>query len=198
MRSVRTGRKAPAAQPTASSALPPSCHRLCIDETDKRINLYAKSERHYHFFGVCHSAHLPNYQFWRRCNVTTSYLWLYSLRHGFEKRTSISQPKSRVKKCVANHLRQFRVKTPATVNPASTDRALFLASRLRTESHQTSVGIKLSAIFCGRPGGICRPRETLVPSPVQGVACTLRGYRVFDDASPLVAHDLGDSANCIH
>jgi hypothetical protein len=115
------------------------------------------------------------------------------------KWTSISQSKSRgKKKYVANHLRQFRVKTPAIINPASTNRALFLASRLRTESHQTSVGIKLAAIFCGRPGGICRPRETLVPSHVQGVACTLRGYRVFDDASPLVAHDLGDSVNCIH
>ena len=69
---------------------------------------------------------------------------------------------------------------------------------LRTESHQTPVGIKLAAMRCDRPGGLCHPRETLVPSRVQGVACIPYGYRRDDDASPLVAHGLGDSAICIH
>ena len=39
------------------------------------------------------------------------------------------------------------------------------------------------------------PRETLVPSHVQGVACIRYGYRRDDNASPWVAHDLGDLSN---
>ena len=84
-------------------------------------------------------------------------------------------------------MRYCRHTALATFNSASTNRALFLTRRLRTESHQTSVGIKRVALLCERPGGGCRPRETSVPSRVQGVACTARGYRRGDDASPLVA-----------
>ena len=51
---------------------------------------------------------------------------------------------------------------------------------------------------CDRPGGLSHPRETLVPSRVQGVAYIARGYRRIDDASPLVAHGLGDSVIRIH
>src|ERR1700676_5013561 len=69
---------------------------------------------------------------------------------------------------------------------------------LRTESHQTPVRIKLAAMLCDRPGGLCHPRETLVPRRVQGVAYSPYGYRRNDDASPLAAHGLGDSAVCIH
>ena len=45
-------------------------------------------------------------------------------------------------------------------------------------------------MLCDRPGGLCHPRETLVPSRVQGVACSPCGYRRDDDASPLAAHGL--------
>ena len=48
------------------------------------------------------------------------------------------------------------------------------------------------------PGGLCHPRETLVPSRVHGVACIPYGYRRDGDASPLVAHGLGDSEIHIH
>ena len=46
---------------------------------------------------------------------------------------------------------------------------VFSLCRLRTESHQTPVGIKLAAMLRDRPGGVCHPRETLVPSRVQGL-----------------------------
>ena len=72
---------------------------------------------------------------------------------------------------------------------------VFSLCRLRTESHQTPVGIKLAAMLCDRPGGVCHPRETLVPSRVQGVAHSPYGCR-RGDASPQVAHGLGDSAIC--
>src|SRR5215467_6249617 len=48
-----------------------------------------------------------------------------------------------------------------------------------------------------RPGGSCRPRETLVPSRVQRVVRILCGYRRDGDASPLVAHGLGDSVSVL-
>ena len=75
---------------------------------------------------------------------------------------------------------------------------VFSLCRLRTESHQTPVGIKLAAMRCDRPGGFCHPRETLVPSRVQGVACIPCGYRRDGDASPLMARGLGDPGICIH
>jgi hypothetical protein len=120
-----------------------------------------------------------------------------------QKRTSISRPESRnntsTSQCnCATSGSHVRLTALASFNSASTDRVLFLTGRLRGESHQTSVGIKRVALLCDRPGGGCRPRETSVPSRVQGVACTARGYRRVDDASPLVAHGLGDSAICIH
>ena len=68
---------------------------------------------------------------------------------------------------------------------------------LRSESHQTPVGIKLAAMLRDRPGGLYHPRETLVPSRVQWVARNPNGCRRGDDASPFVAHGLGDSAICI-
>jgi hypothetical protein len=40
---------------------------------------------------------------------------------------------------------------------------------LRTEPRQSPIGFKHVAMFCDRPGGMGRPRETLVPSCVQGV-----------------------------
>jgi len=54
---------------------------------------------------------------------------------------------------------------------------------LRTESHQTPIEIKLAAMLCDRPGGLCHPRETLVPSRVQGVAYIPKRCR-RGDASP--------------
>ena len=41
---------------------------------------------------------------------------------------------------------------------------------LRTESRQSPIRFKQVAVYCDRPGGFCRPRETLVPSRVQGVS----------------------------
>ena len=37
---------------------------------------------------------------------------------------------------------------------------VFSLGQLRTESHQTPIGIKLAAMLCDRPGGLCHPRET--------------------------------------
>ena len=115
------------------------------------------------------------------------------------KRTSISRPESRDNTSPS----QFKCATSGSQSwPALVLQVLtapcFSTRRLRTESHQTSVGIERVAVLCERPGGGCRPRETSVPSRVQGVACTARGYRRVDDASPLVAHGLGDSAICSH
>ena len=41
-------------------------------------------------------------------------------------------------------------------------------------------------MLCDRPGGLCRPRETLVPSRVQGVAYIPYGCR-RDEATPVRA-----------
>src|ERR1700694_5003436 len=46
---------------------------------------------------------------------------------------------------------------------------LFRSCWLRTESRQSPIRFKHGAMCCDRPGGFCRPRETLVPSRVQGV-----------------------------
>jgi len=46
-------------------------------------------------------------------------------------------------------------------------------------------------MLCDRPGGLFHPRETLVPSLVQGVARIPYGCRLDDDASPHVVHGLG-------
>lgn len=101
------------------------------------------------------------------------------------------------KKYVANSCVNSQSQQRATFIRADTNRARFLTGWLRTESHQTPVGIKPVAMLRDCPGGSCRPRETLVPGRVQGVVCIPRGYRHDDDASPLMAHGLGDSAFCI-
>ena len=101
-------------------------------------------------------------------------------------------------KNVAKRSALYRTTTSATFIRTDSNRARFLTRWLRTESHQTPVEIKLAAMLCDRPGGVCHPRETLVPSRVQGVACIPYGYRRDDDASPLVAHGLGDSVICSH
>jgi hypothetical protein len=67
---------------------------------------------------------------------------------------------------------------------------------LRSESHQTPVGIKPSAILCEGPGGLRHPRETFVPIRVQWVAHISNGCRLHGDASPYMAHELGDSQVC--
>jgi hypothetical protein len=83
---------------------------------------------------------------------------------------------------VANLLRQHC--NNAILIPTDSDRARFSHSvGCELNSHQTPVGIKLAAMPCDRPGGTCRPRETLVPSRVQGVACIPYGYHRDDDAS---------------
>ena len=114
-------------------------------------------------------------------------------------RTPISRPMSRA---TINPRKQIALNTVQQRQPPSFLQTLtapaFSLCWLRTKSHQTPVGIKLAAMCRDRPGGLCHPRETLVPSRVQGVACIPYGYRHNDDASPLVAHGLGDSAICIH
>jgi len=114
-------------------------------------------------------------------------------------RTPISRPMSRA---TIDPRKRIALNTVQPRQPPSFLQKLtapaFSLCWLRTKSHQTPVGIKLAAMLCDRPGGLCHPRETLVPSHVQGVACIPYGYRRDDDASPLVAHGLGDSAICIH
>jgi hypothetical protein len=48
--------------------------------------------------------------------------------------------------------------------------SVFSLRWLRTESRQSPIRFKPVAMCCDRPGGIGRPRETLVPSRVQGVS----------------------------
>src|SRR5450432_4836742 len=48
--------------------------------------------------------------------------------------------------------------------------SVFSLRWLRTESRQSPIRFKHVAICCDRPGGMGRPRETLVPSRVQGVS----------------------------
>jgi len=115
------------------------------------------------------------------------------------KRTPISRPESMVKRSTSqtNCVKAERQGQPSSFLQTLTA-PVFSLCRLRTESHQTPVGIKLVAMLYDRPGGSCRPRETLVPSRVQGVVRILCGYRRDGDASPLVAHDLGDSVICTY
>ena len=47
--------------------------------------------------------------------------------------------------------------------------SVFSLRWLRTESRQSPIRFKHVAMYCDRPGGMGRPRETLVPSRVQGV-----------------------------
>jgi hypothetical protein len=47
--------------------------------------------------------------------------------------------------------------------------SVFSLCWLRTESRQSPIRFKPVAMYCDRPGGVSRPRETLVPSRVQGV-----------------------------
>jgi hypothetical protein len=68
---------------------------------------------------------------------------------------------------------------------------------LRTESHQTPVGIKLVAMPCDRPWRQLPPQRNFGARPCPGGVCIPCGYRHDDDASPLMAHGLGDSAFCI-
>ena len=111
-------------------------------------------------------------------------------------RTPIGRPVSRTKSnrrknnCV--NIVQQHVCHPSFAQTLTAP--VFSLCWLRTESHQTPIRIKLAAMLCDRPGGLSHPRETLVPSHVQGVACIHYGYR-RDDASPLVAHGLGELSN---
>ena len=50
--------------------------------------------------------------------------------------------------------------------------SVFSLRWLRTESRQSPIRFKHVAMYCDRPGGRGRPRETLVPSRVQGVGHT--------------------------
>ena len=115
------------------------------------------------------------------------------------KQTPISRPESRIKNSTSqtNCVKSEQQRPPPSFLQYS-NRVRFLTRWLRTESHQTPIRIKLAAMLSDRPGGLCHPRETLVPSRVQGVAYSPYGYRRDDDASPFVAHGLGDSAFCIH
>lgn len=79
----------------------------------------------------------------------------------------------------------------------NTNRARFLTHWLRTESHQTPVGIKLVAMPCDRPWRQLPPQRNFGASPCPGGVCIPCGYRHDDDTSPLMAHGLGDSAFCI-
>jgi hypothetical protein len=115
------------------------------------------------------------------------------------KRTPISRPESRIKSAPSqtNCVTTMQQRMPPSFLQTLTA-PVFSLCRLRTESHQTPIGIKLAAMLCDCPGGLCHPRETLVPSRVQWVACILCGYRHDGDASPLVARDLGDSVLCAY
>jgi hypothetical protein len=114
------------------------------------------------------------------------------------QRTPISRPESRAKKVRRKQLRQF---TATTAPPPSFVQTLTapVFSLVGCEPNRTRhpSGSSLSQCFATGPGGSCRPRETLVPGRVQGSACIPCGYRHDDDASPLMAHGLGDSAFCI-
>ena len=74
---------------------------------------------------------------------------------------------------------------------------VFSLSWLRSESRQSPIRFKHVAMHCDCPGGVRRPRETLVPSHVQGAIHIDSGCRV-GDASPQLAHGLGDSVICTH
>ncbi len=73
--------------------------------------------------------------------------------------------------------------------------SVFSLCRLRTESRQSPIRIKRCRDALRAPWRPAPPRETLVPSRVQGVA-SVDGCR-DGDASPLLAHSLGDSVICI-
>jgi hypothetical protein len=84
------------------------------------------------------------------------------------KLTPISRPGSRTK----SGLRIFDASNHHSLAPPSASAVsiapVFSLGRLRTESRQTPIGIKRVALLSDRPGGVCRPRETLVPSRVHG------------------------------
>lgn len=82
------------------------------------------------------------------------------------ERTPISRPESRTKSNRRKLIASIRCNNACHLHSMQTLTApVFSLCRLRTESHQTPVGIKLAAMLCDRPGGLCHPRETLVPSP---------------------------------
>jgi hypothetical protein len=101
-------------------------------------------------------------------------------------------------KSIASRVRKFFATLHAIFHPQTVTAPVLSCCWLRCESHQTPVGIKPVAMLCDCPGGNCHPRETLVPSRVQGVAHIPFGCHLDDDASPCLAHGLGDSSICNH
>ena len=63
----------------------------------------------------------------------------------------------------------FTHKSQPPVFLQSLTASVFSLRWLRTESRQSPIRFKHVAMCCDRPGGLGRPRETLVPSRVQGV-----------------------------
>ena len=85
------------------------------------------------------------------------------------KQTPISRPESRTETVRRKSIALCQSNNQPSSFLQTLTAPVFSLCRLRTESHQTPVGIKLVAMLYDRPGGSCRPRETLVPSRVQGL-----------------------------
>jgi len=67
---------------------------------------------------------------------------------------------------------------PSFVQPLTAP--VFSLCWLRTESHQTPIGIKLAAMLCDRPGGLATPEKLWCQAVSKGVAYIPDGCRRGD------------------